>query len=112
MGDTPHSLMAPLQKHTKMLDKTTTHLETQIQPENSPVPDRRELKAIAENQDGNLMGCEALRPLIPPARRKEGRYRCPSSTLGTELGFDIHWGAREGPYSRDLITLKVRGEQG
>ena len=46
-------------------------MEIQIQAENPSVSERRELKATAENQDGNLVACGPLRTLPLPAK-KEG----------------------------------------
>lgn len=48
-------------------------MEIQIQTENPPVPEWKELNAIAENQDGNSGACGALRTPPPPARRRELR---------------------------------------
>lgn len=81
--------------------KITRHLEIQIRVENPPVPELEEIKAMAENQDGNAVACGALRTLPLPARRRELRPQVtslplPTPTLSGELEFDIFQGAREG----------------
>lgn len=80
-------MMAPLQKHTRVLDKTTTHLETLIQAENSPVPERRELKAIAEHQDGNLVRLSDLCFHLQEGRRGDTGALLPLSAQSWDLTF-------------------------